>query len=512
MPVGGGDIERQGLGYNASTDGATVGHLLHKLGALVQCDAVVPRAQGVSLSEHSPGRGGGTTSAARVAFVKASDTAALKAEHGAMAAMAPNAVHVARAWVRCAKGSATVALVVSRLPETARTSEDEATVTHYDAFENVRSGSGNVLACDVAASAYTATSDAPEAVSGWTQLEVAVRSAKAEHEVTVQVVVQSHSNDAAVLIDDVEFEVEAADASSVCAGAAARVSYKAAHKCSSDPTHLFYDLRERGGVPVAFEQVHAMVRIGFRSVSCKKPTLDATSAAECAFISRATLPHLGADEVRAYMDARSDDELAAEMGWAEEGSRGPGVLAGASVAVGILRAGLPDAIATGVIRTVDGPEYNIPLSPTDNPNMASSPTSGIAWHAMSARPISGVRRSAPLAPAHHAASQGAYIGPARVLLGAAYPPLSVDGGSFICRGYIGSRDRTSLGDPRAHRPALLRPRSRARPVPSRHRADAPEAAPFESATSEYICAARSRPETLAVLRLPSPDGGDLAAS
>ena len=381
---GGGDIERQGLGYNASTDGANVGHLLHKLGALVQCDAVVPRAQGVSLSEHSPGRGGGTTSAARVAFVKASDTAALKAEHGAMAAMAPNAVHVARAWVRCAKGSATVALVVSRLPETARTSEDEATVTHYDAFENVRSGSGNVLACDVAASAYTATSDAPEAVSGWTQLEVAVRSAKAEHEVTVQVVVQSHSNDAAVLIDDVEFEVEAADASSVCAGGGgAGVSYKAAHKCSSDPTHLFYDLRERGGVPVAFEQVHAMVRIGFRSVSCKKPTLDATSAAECAFISRATLPHLGADEVRAYMDARSDDELAAEMGWAEEGARGPGVLAGASVAVGILRAGLPDAIATGVIRTVDGPEYNIPLSPTDNPNIASSPTSGIAWHAMS---------------------------------------------------------------------------------------------------------------------------------
>ena len=55
---GGGDIERQGLGYNASTDGANVGHLLHKLGALVQCDAVVPRAQGVSLSEHSPGRGG----------------------------------------------------------------------------------------------------------------------------------------------------------------------------------------------------------------------------------------------------------------------------------------------------------------------------------------------------------------------------------------------------------------------------------------------------------------------
>ena len=381
---GGGDIERQGLGYNASTDGANVGHLLHKLGALVQCDAVVPRAQGVSLSEHSPGRGGGTTSAARVAFVKASDTAALKAEHGAMAAMAPNAVHVARAWVRCAKGSATVALVVSRLPETARTSEDEATVTHYDAFENVRSGSGNVLACDVAASAYTATSDAPEAVSGWTQLEVAVRSAKAEHEVTVQVVVQSHSNDAAVLIDDVEFEVEAADASSVCAGGGgAGVSYKAAHKCSSDPTHLFYDLRERGGVPVAFEQVHAMVRIGFRSVSCKKPTLDATSAAECAFLSQATLPHLGADEVRAYMDARSDDELAAEMGWAEEGARGPGVLAGASVAVGILRAGLPDAIATGVVRTVDGPEYNIPLSPTDNPNIASSPTSGIAWHAMS---------------------------------------------------------------------------------------------------------------------------------
>jgi len=33
-----------------------IGHLLHKVGALSQCDPVLPRGQGISLSEHMPGR------------------------------------------------------------------------------------------------------------------------------------------------------------------------------------------------------------------------------------------------------------------------------------------------------------------------------------------------------------------------------------------------------------------------------------------------------------------------
>ena len=146
-------------------------------------------------------------------FVKANDTAALKAENGAVAALAPNVMHVAKAWVRCARGAATVALVVSSLPMTARADviENAVSMTHYDAMTNISLGSGgarNVMRCDVDPSAYTSSSDAPESVSAWTQLEVAVSSARAEHEVTVQLVVQSHSDDAAVLMDDVSLEAE----------------------------------------------------------------------------------------------------------------------------------------------------------------------------------------------------------------------------------------------------------------------------------------------------------------
>ena len=288
------DVEALNIGYDASTDGAEMGHLLHKFGALVRCDAVIPRVQGISLSEHSPGRGG-SASAARLEFVKVNDTAALKAENGAVAALAPNVMHVAKAWVRCARGSATVALVVSSLPMTARADviENEVSVTHYDAMTNISLGSGgarNVMRCDVDPSAYTSSSDAPESVSAWTQLEVAVSSARAEHEVTVQLVVQSHSDDAAVLMDDVSLEAETnamprrstpADGSSATSvfsgtcsgGGGAGVSFTDSHKCATDPTHLFYHIREKGGVPVVHEQVHAMVRIGYRSVKCRKPEL-----------------------------------------------------------------------------------------------------------------------------------------------------------------------------------------------------------------------------------------------
>ena len=398
------DVEALNIGYNASTDGVEMGHLLHKFGALVRCDAVVPRVEGISLSEHSPGRGG-SASAARMEFVKANDTAALKAENGAVAALAPNVVHVAKAWVRCVRGAATVALVVSSLPVTARADaiENAVSMKHYDAMTNISLGSGgtrNVMRCEVDPSAYTSSSDAPESVSAWTQLEVAVSSARGEHEVTVQLVVQSHSDDAAVLMDDVSLEAEtnamprrgtAADGSSATSvfsgtcsgGGGAGVSFTESHKCATDPTYLFYHIREKGGVPVVHEQVHAMVRIGYRSVKCRMPELDATSRDECPFLSEAALPHLSADDVRAYMDTLTDEELTAEMGWDDAEARGPEVMEIPGVALEILRAGLPEAIETGVVRVVDGPEYNVPAQPSDNPNIGASPTAAIIWHTMS---------------------------------------------------------------------------------------------------------------------------------
>ena len=71
------------------------------------------------------------------------------------------------------------------------------------------------------------------------------------------------------------------------------------------------------------------------------------------------------------------------MGWSDANARGPGVDGEASIGVGILREGLPEAIEKGVVRVLDGPEYNVPASPTDNPNLGPSPTTTIMWHAMS---------------------------------------------------------------------------------------------------------------------------------
>ena len=141
--------------------------------------------------------------------------------------MVPNVLHIARVWVRCVKGSATVALVVSSLPETARipdgnsvrstpdiktrwlTYQDkQVTLEHYDALQNISfwgGGAKNVLRCQLAPSA----TDASEAVSEWTQLEVAVRSSKPAHEVVVQVVVQSETDGAAILMDDASLEAGA---------------------------------------------------------------------------------------------------------------------------------------------------------------------------------------------------------------------------------------------------------------------------------------------------------------
>jgi len=80
-------------------------------------------------------------------------------------------------------------------------------------------------------------------------------------------------------------------------GGGGGVSYSDSHKCSVDPIHLFYRIREKGGVPVAFEQVHAMVRLGLQSINCRKPKLDTVTTTQCSHLSRATLPHLSALDV-----------------------------------------------------------------------------------------------------------------------------------------------------------------------------------------------------------------------
>jgi hypothetical protein len=397
-------LEDMDIGYNATTD--ELSGILHKVGALTSCDPVYPRAQGITLSQVSSGRDDGVTgpsSAARMGFVKVNDTASLKAENGAMASMVPGAVHIARAWVRCAKGSSTVALVVSKLPHDAPVVAQDIPVsmTYHDAMTNLSvagESTTNTHRCDVDASAYTSSSDAPESASGWVQLEVAVSSTEAEHDITMQVIVQSHSSDAAVVIDDASWEVEigtsptsgsGSDGSNAewvflttCAGGGGGgVSYTDVHKCSTDPTRLFYRLREMGGVPVAHETVHAMVLIGYQSVRCRRPELDAISQAECPFLSEASLPHLSADDVRAFMDTMSDYELGVAMRWDDERARGPGVRL--NRAVEILRAGLPEAIELGVVRVLDAPEYGTPTSVGQFTTVGPSPMREIMWHAMS---------------------------------------------------------------------------------------------------------------------------------
>lgn len=83
-----------------------------------------------------------------------------------------------------------------------------------------------------------------------------------------------------------------------------------------------------------------------------------------------------------HLDTLSNSELASHMGWSDANARGPGVDAEASIAVGLLREGLPEAIEKGIVRVVDGPEYNIPTSTLNNPNMGPSPALSIMWHAM----------------------------------------------------------------------------------------------------------------------------------
>jgi hypothetical protein len=50
--------------------------------------------------------------------------------------------------------------------------------------------------------------------------------------------------------------------------------------------------------------------------------------------------------------------------------------------VGLLRDGLPDAIEKGVVRVMDGPDYNTPLSMFKNPPFGRLPALSIMWQAM----------------------------------------------------------------------------------------------------------------------------------
>jgi hypothetical protein len=317
------DMERQNVGYNISRDGARMDHVLHKLGSLVSCDPLGVRAQGISLERQALGTGINSGAAARISFVKANYTAALKSENGAVASMVPNAVHIARARVRCVKGSATVALVVSSLSERAHLQNVASgpTLQHYDALSNVSIGSdeggaSNVLHCKLDPSTYGSDVDASENESPWAQLTVGVLSSKAEHDVSVQLVVRSHSDNAAILADDVSLETttssnarastpsDGSNASFVnsthcIGGGGAGVSFSDSHRCSSDPVYLFYRIREKGGVPVALEQIHAMVTLGFKAITCRKPDMmDDVTTAQCPHLSQATLPHLSAMDVK----------------------------------------------------------------------------------------------------------------------------------------------------------------------------------------------------------------------
>jgi hypothetical protein len=89
----------------------------------------------------------------------------------------------------------------------------------------------------------------------------------------------------------------------------------------------------------------------------------------------------------------SNSELASHMGWSDEHARGPGVDSGASIAVEILREGLPEAIEKGIIRIGDGQSYNMRSVPSINTRFDASPALHIMWHAMSSTTSFKVLRS-----------------------------------------------------------------------------------------------------------------------
>jgi hypothetical protein len=56
---------------------------------------------------------------------------------------------------------------------------------------------------------------------------------------------------------------------------------------------------------MAFEQIHAMVRLGFLSVRCRKPEMGFLATTACPELSQATLPHLSIADVQMYLDTLS---------------------------------------------------------------------------------------------------------------------------------------------------------------------------------------------------------------
>ena len=320
------------------------------------------------------------------------DAAAIKSEHGAAASAVPGILHVARAWVRCIRGAATVALVVSTLPEKARINDKiEATLEHYDAFPNVTVVGGAESVGSPPKNVFRCGGERWSTRS-WTQLEVGFMSPQPKHEVSVQLVAHSHSDNVAIDVDDVSLSLEegaatTSDGSSgvpsrCVGGGGAGVSYSNSHRCATEPAHFFYRLREKGGVPVAYEQVHAMVTLGYKSITCRKPEMDPGTNAECPHLAQAMLPHLSALDVKTHLDTLSDDELARHMGWSDANARGPGVDADVSVAVGLLREGLPEAIEKGVVRVLQGPNYNDAMGYSDYPPIGATTALALTWQAM----------------------------------------------------------------------------------------------------------------------------------
>jgi hypothetical protein len=83
---------------------------------------------------------------------------------------------------------------------------------------------------------------------------------------------------------------------------------------------------KKAGVPVAFEQIHAMVRIGFLSVQCRKPEMDFMSKAECPHLESTSLPHLSIADVNTHLATYSDHDLAVLMRWTDVDARGRRVI------------------------------------------------------------------------------------------------------------------------------------------------------------------------------------------
>lgn len=88
------------------------------------------------------------------------------------------------------------------------------------------------------------------------------------------------------------------------------------------------------------------------------------------------------DLTNGHLDSLSDSDLAYHMGWSDANARGLGFDANVSIALALLRDGLPEAIEKGVVRVLDGPKFNTAMSTQLNPPLSGSPALSITWQAM----------------------------------------------------------------------------------------------------------------------------------